>query len=312
VNRREPPKNLAASIAARLRKLARERNEDLQLVLTRYGLERLLYRLSLSPYRDDFVLKGAMLFHAWAEAPHRPTRDLDLLCRGDNSVEHLVTVFRTICEQPVDAEDALVFNAASVRGEEIRESKEYQGLRLTFEARLANIRIPIQIDIGFGDVVTPGPMEIEFPTLLELPAPVLQAYSRETVIAEKFQAMVMLGTINTRMKDFFDLWVLSREHEFDGTTLAAAIGATFERRRTELPAQVPTALSQDFAADAAKQTQWRAFLQRGKLSMGGESFPEVIAALRRFLMPPVEALRARGVFLAYWPAGGPWSEFPQP
>lgn len=312
MNRREPPKNLAASIVARLGNLARERGDDLQLVLTRYGLERLLYRLSLSTYRDDFVLKGAMLFHVWAEQPHRPTRDLDLLGRGDHSVEHLVIVFRTVCEQPVDAEDALVFNAASVRGEEIRENQEYQGLRITFEARLAKIRIPIQVDIGFGDVVTPGPMEIEFPTLLELPAPVLQAYSRETVIAEKFQAMVMLGRVNTRMKDSFDLWVLSREHEFDGATLAAAIGATFERRRTELPAQVPTALSQDFAADAAKQTQWRAFLQRGRLSTGDAGFPEMIAALRCFLMPPVEALRARGIFPTYWPAGGPWSECRQP
>jgi hypothetical protein len=178
VTRREPPKNVAASVRARLTSLARERGEDFQLVLTRYGLERLLYRLSRSPHRDEFVLKGAMLFQVWSDEPHRHTRDLDLLDRGPNTIERFSTIFRDICAQPVE-EDGLAFLADRIRGEEIRENQEYNGLRMRFEGRLANIRIPVQIDIGFGDAITPGPMEIEFPTLLDLPSPVLHAYSRE-------------------------------------------------------------------------------------------------------------------------------------
>lgn len=308
MTRREPSANVPASVAARLRNLARERGEDFQLVLTRYGLERLLYRLGRSSHRAEFVLKGAMLFRAWADEPHRPTRDLDLLGRGDSSVEHLSSVFRTICEQPVDADDALVFRAETVRGEEIRENQEYRGVRMRFEARLANIRIPIQVDIGFGDVVTPSPVEIEFPTIMELPPPVLLAYSRETVVAEKFQAMVMLGIANTRTKDFFDIWVLSRDYAFQGELLAAAIQATFERRRTDLPEQIPTALTPDFADDATKVTQWRSFVRRGNLSVGDATFADVIATLRGFLMAPVEALREGRGFSAQWPAGGPWGE----
>lgn len=310
MTRREPHADVAASVAARLRNLARERGEDFQLVLTRYGLERLLYRISRSPYRADFVLKGALLFQVWADEPHRPTRDLDLLGRGESSVDRLVEVFRTVCEQPVDAEDGLVFRGESVRGEEIRENQEYRGVRMVFEARLANTRIPIRIDIGFGDAITPGPVQIEFPTLLPFRAPVLEAYPRETVVAEKFQAMVVLGIANTRMKDFFDLWVLAGSYEFQGARLSAAISATFERRRTELPGRVPTALSPEFVNDPAKQTQWRAFLRRGKMSAGEATLAEVVAILARFLIPPTEASRNRRVFTAVWSAGGPWSEPP--
>jgi predicted nucleotidyltransferase component of viral defense system len=304
--KRRGPKNLTASVQARLLNLARHRGEDFQLVLTRYGIERLLYRLSRSPYRDEFILKGAMLFQVWADEPHRPTRDLDLLGRGPTDVQRLTEVFRAICTTPV-VDDGIHILVDTIHGEEIRETQEYRGVRVLFEARLANMRIPIQVDVGFGDAVTPGPVEIEFPTLLDLPPPVLNAYSRETVVAEKLQAMVMLGVANSRMKDFFDVWVLRQEYEFNGATLSEAIGATFRRRTTNLPDDVPVALSTAFADDAGQQAQWRAFLNRGKLSVGDATLADVITALREFLMPPVHAARTGRRLDVSWYPGGPWA-----
>ena len=302
---KEKPRNLAASVRQRLMNLARAQNEDFQLVLTRYALERLLYRLSQSEHRDVFVLKGAMLFQLWGDQPHRPTRDLDLLGRGDNSIPRFEHIFREVCELAVE-EDGLVFSAESVRGDTIKEDQEYEGLRLTLDCRLENARIPIQIDIGFGDVVTPAATEVTYPVLLDFPAPVLPAYSRESVVAEKFQAMVMLGIANSRMKDFYDLWVLARQFEFQGPVLCQAIRATFERRRTPVPAEVPVALSSEFAQDRGKQTQWRAFIGKGKLDTGGAGLDEVVDALRGFLMPPAQAVAAGGLLEMVWPASGPW------
>lgn len=299
--------NVAASVRQRLLNHAHAQGQPFDLVLTRYALERLLYRLSRSPHRDEFVLKGAMLFQAWTEVPNRPTRDLDLLGRGDESTEHLASVFRELCTQVVDEEDGLAFDVESVRGAEIRGHQEYGGVRLTFTARLAGARIPLQIDIGFGDVVTAGPVEIEFPTLLDLPAPVLAAYSRESVVSEKYQAVVELGIANTRLKDFFDLYVLSDRFAFDGSTLTDAIRATFGRRGTALPDGIPTGLSNDFAQDRAKQTQWSAFVRKGKLDAAPQILTPVVLRLREFLAPPTETLRAGGAFDRVWPPGGPWS-----
>ena len=200
------------------RTLAREQKEDFSIVLTRYGLERLLYRLSQSAHRDRFVLKGAMLFQLWSGHPHRPTRDLDLLGHGSPDPERFEGIFRDICRQNVE-DDGLEFQSDSVRAESMKEDEEYQGLRLKLVSRLGNARIPIQIDIGFGDAVTPEPDEVIYPTLLDGPAPTLKAYPRETVVAEKFQAMVMLGIANSRMKDFYDLWILMRQFEFSGPAL---------------------------------------------------------------------------------------------
>ena len=302
---KEKPRNLAASVRQRLMNLARAQNEDFQLVLTRYALERLLYRLSQSEHRDVFVLKGAMLFQLWGDQPHRPTRDLDLLGRGDNSIPRFERIFREVCDLAVE-EDGLVFNAKSVRGDTIKEDQEYEGLRLNLDCRLENARIPIQIDIGFGDVVTPAATEVTYPVLLDFPAPVLPAYSRESVVAEKFQAMVMLGIANSRMKDFYDLWVLARQFEFQGPMLCQAIRATFERRRTPVPAEVPVALSSEFAQDQGKQTQWRAFIGKGKLDTGGAGLDEIVDALRGFLMPAAKAVAAGEVLEMVWPAFGPW------
>jgi len=302
---KQKPRNLAASVRQRLMNVARTQKEDFQLILTRYALERLLYRLSQSEYRDVFILKGAMLFQLWGDQPHRPTRDLDLLGRGENSIPRFERIFQEVCDLAVE-EDGLVFNAQSVRGETIKEDQEYEGLRLTLDCRLENARIPIQIDIGFGDVVTPAASELTYPVLLDFPAPILAVYSRESVVAEKFQAMVMLGIANSRMKDFYDLWVLARQFEFQGPMLCQAIRATFERRRTPVPAEVPLALSAEFSNDQGKQAQWRAFIGKGRLDTGGAGLNEVVDALRGFLMPPAKAIATGGLLEMVWPAFGPW------
>jgi hypothetical protein len=285
--------------------LARQQKEDFQFVLTRYALERLLYRLSRSPHRDAFVLKGAMLFALWGGPRHRPTKDLDLLGRGDNSVERCAQLFRDVCNQAVE-EDGLTLLTETVQGERIREDEEYEGVRITFEARLGNARIPIQIDTGFGDVITPGADAVVYPTLLDFPAPDLPAYPRETVVAEKFQAMVHLGMTNSRMKDFFDLMVLARRFAFDGPLLCRAIRATFERRRTALPSALPTALTAEFYSDGGKQKQWQAFLRKFSLDAGAD-LEGATAVLRDFLMPPAVAGSAGQQFEMTWPAGGPWT-----
>jgi predicted nucleotidyltransferase component of viral defense system len=299
------PRNLPASVRERLRQIAMARMEDFQLVLTRYGVERLLYRLSRSSHAKLFVLKGAMLFQLWNDQPHRPTRDLDLLGRGGDSVAEVVRAFRDICNQAVEA-DGLEFPAESVHGERIREDQEYEGIRVHCLARLENARIPLQIDVGFGDAVTPPATGVRYPTLLEFPAPTLRAYRRETVIAEKFQAMVALGIANSRMKDFYDLWVLARHFAFDGSPVGRAIRATFRRRQTALPTATPLALTVEFAEDAAKRKQWQAFLRKSKLDEGA-GLAEVVVVLHNFLMPPVQALAIPEPFERKWPAGGPWS-----
>jgi predicted nucleotidyltransferase component of viral defense system len=301
------PRNLAASLLHRLTELARKQGEEFHLVLTRYAIERLLYRLSCSPYRKEFILKGAILFRLWTEEIHRPTRDLDLLGTGDHSIDHLVDVFRTICTTVV-AEDGLTFDPQSVRGERIKEDQEYEGVRLHCQARLGQPRIDLQIDVGFGDAVTPTALAIQFPVMFDLPAPVLNAYPRPTVVAEKFQAMVALGIGNSRMKDFFDLWVLGHAFAFDGATLGRAIRATFRRRKTAIPTESPLALTAEFGNDAAKVKQWQAFVRKGKLDTRQSTLEQVCEFLKGFLMPPTLALAAGEGFEKTWPAGGPWGD----
>jgi hypothetical protein len=199
------PNNLAASVRQRLQNLARERKEDFQLVLSRYAIERLLHRIEQSPHGDRFILKGAMLLYLWADQIYRPTRDIDFLARGDHSLSHLEGVFRDVCDQAVN-DDGVIFRSDAVTGSVIKPDQEYQGVRILLEAKLERTRIPVQIDIGFGDAITPGPLPIAYPSMLGFPTPIVATYPRETVIAEKFHAMVMLGMANSRMKDFFDLW----------------------------------------------------------------------------------------------------------
>jgi predicted nucleotidyltransferase component of viral defense system len=297
------PRDLAASVRQRLLNRAKERGDDFQLVLTWYGIERLLYRLSRSRHADAFILKGAMLFSLWSGEAHRPTRDLDLLGSGDARVSRMEEVMREVCQ--VSCDDGIEFDVASVRGEEIRSPDEYDGVRIKLAGRLAGARVPLQVDIGFGDAVVPPPETIDYPSLLDLPPPRLRAYPREVVVAEKLQALVQLGMANTRMKDFYDLWTIARQFDFEGERLAQAIAATFERRRTPIPAEAPLALTSEFHADAAKQTQWRAFLRRGSVTETAE-LETVVELIAAFVMPSAAAARAGDAFASRWQKGGPW------
>lgn len=304
--RKRQPINLTASVRQQLLNRAREKGEDFNLVLTRYALERLLYRLAQSQYADRFVLKGAMLFAVWANRVYRPTRDLDLLGYGDSSQQMLTKVFQEICLTDVEP-DGLAFDAGSVRMSEIREDQEYGGCRVQLVAYLANAQINLHIDIGFGDVIRPEAEEIDYPTLLDFPAPRVWAYPREAVVAEKLQAMVALGMANTRMKDFYDLWVIASQFSFDGLSLVEAIKATFARRGTQIPSDVPIALSEAFAEDPGKATQWQAFLRRTGLEERGAELSQVITELRVFLIPPILAVSKGEVLTQSWVDGGPWS-----
>jgi predicted nucleotidyltransferase component of viral defense system len=279
--------NAGASVRARLLNLAKQQNQPFQLLLTRFVLERFLYRLSRTMHRDRFVLKGAMLVATWLANPHRPTRDIDFLGFGDPDPEKILRAFREICAVEVD--DAVEFDAAALRVEQIREESEYGGLRIRTTASVGGARINVVIDIGFGDAVEPGIEDLELPVLLDLPAPRLRGYARETVIAEKFQAMVMLGRANSRMKDYYDIWTLSRTYEFTGDRLARAIAATFARRRTDIPAETPDALTGAFATDAVKLRQWAAFAN--ETAMQPASLADVIDDLAAFLMLHASAAR---------------------
>ena len=294
------PRNIGASVRARLLDRARTERSDFQILLTRYALERLLYRLSVSPYRDRFILKGAMLFVTWVDDPFRPTRDLDLLGHGDNDAESIAETFRMICSQRV-ADDGVTFDVAALTAAPIREEVEYGGVRVRTTATIAGARVPIQVDIGFGDVITPEAVEIDYPVLVDAPAPRLRAYPVETVVAEKFEALVTLGIANSRLKDFYDLWAISRTFEFRQADLFKAIQRTFERRGTALPTDVPIGLTDEFSR--AWAVQWRAFLGRDRMAGAPDMFDVIIADLHVFLMPLAGGLNEGRT----WPPSGPWS-----
>ena len=300
------PKDLGASVQARLRNVARERGEDVQVVLLQFVLERLLHRLASSPHRREFVLKGAMLFTAWTKIAHRATRDLDLLGSGPSELPRLAAIFRTICLTEVES-DGVSFDADSVASSRIREDQLYEAVRVLLTASVGTARISVQVDVGFGDAVTPHPVEMAFPTLLGQPPVQLLTYPREVVVAEKFHAMVSLGLLNSRMKDFYDLSVLAAQFPFAGPQLGAGIAATFARRQTALPVDLPVALSREFAEDKDKRVQWAAFVRRNKLPADATDLASVLARLQTFLWPIVLALQGRQPMLGAWSPSGPWS-----
>jgi predicted nucleotidyltransferase component of viral defense system len=299
------PRNIPASVLARLKnKLTPDRTFD--RILVQYGIERLLYRLSKSQHANTFVLKGAQLFLLWTGSYYRPTKDLDLLAKGSADLRHLEQVWREVCGVPCP-EDGLVFVMDSVKAEEIHALDEYGGVRVCMKALLGRARISLQIDMGFGDAVTPNPESRSFPVLLDLPIPRLQTYPRETVVAEKFEALVKLGINNSRMKDFYDLWALASDFEFNGAFLLQAITATFKRRKTTLPEDTPLALTPAFHKDDVKRIQWNAFLKKSSFSKVERDLVVVTDVIGEFVMPPVEASREKSPFRKTWPPGGPWS-----
>jgi hypothetical protein len=301
--KRSKPVNVAASVRDRLLRLAKQSGEDFTYMLTRYALERLLARLAVSKHRDAFLLKGAMLFRVWSPTTYRPTKDLDLLGTGSSDLDRLAALFAELCEVVVD-DDGVVLDPKSVRAERIKENADYEGVRVTLTARIGTAKLDLQVDIGFGDAVSPGIVDVDFPTLLGAPAPRLRAYPRETVVAEKVQAMVHLGIANSRMKDFFDVRFLARTFAFDGEALSAALAATFQRRGTPLPAEPPLALTAAFHQDPAKKAQWKAFVTKARLTEA--TLEAVVEELAAFVWPPLDAAREGRPLGATRAPQGPW------
>lgn len=270
-------KNVSASVRARINNKAKAEQVNTQFLLTRYALERLLYRLSVSEHRDSFLLKGALLFDVWYDVPLRPTRDIDLLGFGIAEIPHLIKVFENLCL--IEVEDGIYFDSTSIKAEEIRKEASYSGVRLTLVGSIDYAKCLVQVDIGYGDAVTPAPEMAAYPLMLDdMPVPYLRVYPKYTVIAEKFEAIVSLGIANSRMKDYFDLWVLLRSTDLDQEILQLAVQATFEKRVTALPDQIPVGLSDQFAQDKSRLVLWEVFVKRNKLK--AETLPATVKYLR--------------------------------
>lgn len=300
-------RDVAASVHQRLLNRARAQGRPFDELLQYFALERFLYRLGRSPYARQFVLKGALMFGVWQGPFSRPTRDVDLLGWMDNRVEAVVQAIRTICQQAVAEDDGLCFDTQSIVGETITEGAQYQGVRVRLFARLGTARIRLQIDTGFGDVLVPGPVKVRLPTMLDFPPPEVQGYTRESTIAEKFQAIVYLGAVNSRMKDFYDIWSLATRFAFDGPVLARAVRETFRQRQTTLQAS-PVAFTTTFTEDPDKQAQWAAFIRRHPFEQEPPTLRGAIRVIKTLLQPVVEALMKEQPFEGHWPIGGPWRE----
>jgi hypothetical protein len=299
--------NVAASVRQRLLNLARARKEDFGLLLTKYALERVLYRISRSPHRNLFVLKGALLFELWTDERYRPTRDADFLSKGDSDPARFAEIFKEICTTPVP-DDGLALDPKTVTAERIKENADYEGVRVSFIGRIENARIPMQMDIAFGDTVTPAPAETAFPVILENPPPVLLTYPRETVVAEKFEAMVKLGVANSRMKDIHDLRMLARLFAFEGKALSEAISNTFARRKTAVPVSAPTVFTPEFFENKAKGQQWHAFVEKNRSYVPAITLQEAVGEIERFVMPLVTSAKGEDPQRWVWKPGGPWSK----
>ncbi len=288
-------------LLTRAQKEGRPFNELLQ----HYAIERFLYRLGQSKHAEKLLLKGALLLRVWQIPMARPTMDIDMLGRTTGTQEAFVSILRECMALKVE-DDGMQYDPDSIVTEAITLDTDYQGWRIRFQGLLGNVRVTMQVDVGIGDVVYPAPIWIDYPVLLDQPAPHLLAYTPENAIAEKYQAMVELDKANSRMKDFHDIWTLARNLDFESEKLSEAIRRTFERRKTKLPEIEPTAFTAKFYKDKTKQTQWQAFLRKGFVTKEGISLADVAKTMRAFLMPPTEALVSGRLFKMRWPRGGPW------
>lgn len=297
------PKNVASSVRQKLLNLARNYKRPFNEILQYYAMERFLYRLSQSVHADRFILKGALMQRVWRSPEFRPTMDIDMLGRTSNEEASLVAQIRDVMAVDV-VPDGLAFDPDSIQSERITEDADYEGIRIRFRGSLDTARVNMQVDIGFGDIVYPGPEESYFPVMLEIPAPKLLCYSRESAIAEKFEAMVKLGSLNSRMKDFYDIWLLSRQFDFDGEKLAEAIRLTFEKRGTAIPRKIE-AFEPSFID--AKQVQWAAFHKRLQQDHAPKSFSDVVAVVEEFLAPITVLLSQDSPRFLKWSASGPWA-----
>jgi predicted nucleotidyltransferase component of viral defense system len=298
-------KNLEASVHARLQNHARATKRPFQELLQYYAMERFLYRLSKTPHRARLVLKGALMLHVWDAPLARATKDLDFLGRLDNSLENLERVVREVCAADVEP-DGMVFDSATVKTTRIKEDADYEGVRARFVGLLGKARVAMQVDVGFGDVVTPGAETITYPAMLAFPAPELSGYPRETVVAEKFHAMVYLRTLNSRMKDFYDVWLLASQYAFDGELVAKAVAATFANRETPIDV-APIAFTPEFTEQSSTLAQWTAFRNKLPNTECPAKLSDVVTFLVAFLLPIARACTNGESFNQHWAAGGGWT-----
>ena len=304
--KKKPVKDTSASVRARLLNLARSTGRDFQELTVRYTVERFLSRLAESEHRELFILKGAMLYIPWKLDNKRTTMDLDLLGFGNPDMENLKTVFQEICDTAIE-DDGLIFNKDTVTVAQIREESVYDGVRIIVRVNLGAMPIRLQVDVGFGDQIVPAPQSAKFPALLAEHGPIIRSYSPETVIAEKFNAMIVLGMANSRMKDYFDIWMLSRNFTIEADVLREAIRQTFEKRHTELPLDEPIALSEEFFSNVSKQSQWKGFVRKQRRLDSAPTLEEIIEVLRTFLLPVVLEIGTDTLAVKTWSPDNGWS-----
>jgi len=298
-------KNMVSSVRNRLLELARRKNRPFEEILVLYGLERFLFRLSLSAHKDQFILKGGLLIYGMELSEARPTRDIDFLGLTQNNIEAVSEIIREI--GAIDFDDGMNYNFGQLTHETMAPDSEYPGIRLKFVGKLGKTRIPVQLDIGFGDAVVPDAKDMVFPTLLDMKAPTILAYAIETIVAEKFEAALDLADLNSRMKDFYDLWVLSQKYSFDGRFLQEAINATCSRRGTVISSDAHM-FSTEFSRHEDRKTQWTAFITKGPMGTAPDDFPSIMKALHDFLQPVAVAHEKKHKFKLKWPPGGPWAD----
>ena len=298
-------KNMGASIRQRLKNQAKELNIPFNQMLQRYCIERFLLRLSESEYRESFILKGGQMLLVWDNKQMRPTMDVDFMGLTENSLENLQNIMMDLCGRNQSDIDGISFDPISVHAIRIKEDAEYEGVRVTFEGVMDLIKVHMQIDTGFNDAVTPGPEIMHYPSILEMAEPKLRVYNRETLIAEKYEAMTKLGELNSRMKDFFDIWLLSSRFSFKEKVVGAALSATFERRGTSM-GTLPFILKPDFEYLDNKQVQWRAFLRKNKITSAPEQFIEITASIAIFVGPVLDGILSMDMKNRLWSPSGPW------
>lgn len=297
--------DLEASIRGQLQNKAKEADRPFSELLQYYGMERFLYRFSRSKYADKFILKGALMFTVWQMPERRTTLDVDFSARFDNQIAGIEKVIKDVCTVPV-VSDGLMFDPETVKGQKIKEDADYEGVRVKFRGFLGRSRIPMQVDLGFGDIIYPRPKFIDYPVILDFPRPHLKGYPAESVVSEKFEAMVKLGLLNSRMKDFYDIWLMMRQFNFDGLRLVEALKRTFKHRKTSLPQRKPLFAEEIYDEKSDRQTLWKAFLKKGDIKDAPERLRTTAGEIERFLAKPLDSIDKRQKFSAEWKASGSW------
>lgn len=298
-------KNIQASVRAQLKNKTKESNCSFSEILQYYAIERFLYRLGCSEYADKFILKGALMFTVWQVPERRTTLDIDFATHFDNKIASIERVIKNVCKLPV-VPDGLIYDVETIKGYKIKEDAQYEGVRIKFRAFLERTRITMQIDVGFGDIIYPKAKLINYPVILNFPEPHLKVYSAESVISEKFEAMVKFSLLNSRMKDYYDIWLMMRKFDFKGSKLVEALKRTFQHRKTSLPQGKPLFAEEIYDDRSDRQTLWKAFLRKGEIKNAPEKLGTTAREIEKFLIKPLKAIQKDQDFNEEWKAGKSW------